>query len=54
MQGVQYKKLFLTKGSEAYELFLQDTPESRKKLDLHIKSLYDKEKELVARYENSK
>lgn len=54
MKGVQYKKLFLVEGSEAYKLYLENTPESRKKLDLHIKSLYDKEKELIARYENSK
>lgn len=38
---VLYKKLWLQRGSTAYELYFSKEQDAKKKLDAHIKQIYD-------------
>lgn len=53
MKGVQYKKHFLTKGSDAYEMLeaSKKDPDVLKKLDKHLKDVDARAKELLTRYD---
>ncbi len=48
--AVLYKDIWLTKNSEAYEMYEK---KSFPMLDVHLKLLDNKEKELVKRYKDS-
>lgn len=55
MKGVQYKKHFLAKGSDAYAMFedAKKEPELLKKLDKHLKDVDQRAKDLLTRYDKT-
>jgi len=55
MKGVQYKKHFLAKGSDAYEMLeaSKKDPDVLKKLDKHLKDVDQRAKDLLTRYDKT-
>ena len=56
MKGVQYKKHFLAKGSDAIAIFesAKKDPEMLKMLDRHLKDVDQRAKDLLTRYDKPK
>ena len=55
MKGVQYKRHFLAKGSDAYAMFedAKKDQELLKKLDKHLKDVDQRAKDLLTRYDKT-